>query len=241
MAISLLVIWRIPMRYSSGLSFPQLLTNSAQASRVLRSTYFLLSLTLLFSAGAAWYAMVSNAAPLGIFILLIGMFGLYFLTIATRNSRWGLLSIFAYTGFMGYTLGPILNLYIKNFSNGPQLIATALGATAVIFVALSGYALISRKNFSFLGGTLAIAALAAFLVGIGGMIFHMPILQLVVSGTFALISAAYILYITSTIIHGGESNYIMATITLYVSIFNLFLSLLNIFAAFGGGGSSNRS
>ena len=231
------------MRFSSGLPLSQVLTatTSVQANQVLRSTYILLSLTLLFSAGAAWYAMVSNAAPIGVFVLLIGMFGLYFLTLATRNSRWGLVSIFAYTGFMGYTLGPILNFYIKHFSNGPQMIATALGATAVIFVALSGYTLISRKNFSFLGGTIAIAALAAFLIGIGGMVFHMPMLQLAVSGAFALISAAYILYITSSIIHGGETNYIMATIMLYVSIFNLFISLLQIFAAFGGGGSSNRS
>ena len=230
------------MRYGSGLSFSQVLTTSAEANKVLKSTYFLLSLTLLFSASAAWYAMVSNAAPVGVFVLLIGMFGLYFLTIATRNSSWGLVSIFAYTGFMGYTLGPILNFYIKNFSNGPQMISTALGATAVIFIALSGYTLISRKNFSFLGGTIAVAALAAFLIGIGGMLFHMPLLQLLMSGAFALISAAYILYITSNIIHGGESNYIMATIMLYVSIFNLFISLLNIFAAFGGGGGgSNRS
>ena len=231
------------MRFSSGLPLSQVLTatTSVQANQVLRSTYILLSLTLLYSAGAAWYAMVSNAAPIGVFVLLIGMFGLYFLTLATRNSRWGLVSIFAYTGFMGYTLGPILNFYIKHFSNGPQMIATALGATAVIFVALSGYTLISRKNFSFLGGTIAIAALAAFLIGIGGMVFHMPMLQLAVSGAFALISAAYILYITSSIIHGGETNYIMATIMLYVSIFNLFISLLQIFAAFGGGGSSNRS
>lgn len=230
------------MRYNSGLSFPQLLTVSAESNKTLRSTYCLLSLTLLFSAGAAWYAMISNAAPMGIIVLLIGMFGLYFLTIATRNSFWGLVSIFAYTGFMGYTLGPTLNLYIKNFSNGPQMISTALGATAVIFIALSGYTLVSRKNFSFLGGAIAIAALAAFLMGIGSMLFHMPMLQLIVSGAFALISSGYILYVTSSIIYGGESNYIMATITLYVSIFNLFISLLNIFAALGGGSNnSNRS
>lgn len=227
------------MRYNSGLSFPQLLTASAESNKVLRNTYFLLSLTLLFSAGAAWYAMISNAAPMGIIILLLGMFGLYFLTIATRNSSWGLVSIFAYTGFMGYSLGPILNFYIKNFSNGPQMISTALGATAVIFIALSGYTLISRKNFSFLGGTIAVAALVAFLIGMGGMLFHMPMLQLLVSGLFALISSAYILYVTSSIIYGGESNYIMATIMLYVSIFNLFISLLNIFSALGGGGSNS--
>ncbi|PHQ80260.1 MAG: BAX inhibitor protein [Coxiella sp. (in: Bacteria)] len=218
----------------TGFSLTQPVTNSIEINRVLRNTYFLLSLTLLFSAGCAWYAMASNAAPLGIFILLIGMFGLYFLTIATRNSSWGLLSIMAYTGFMGYSIGPMLNFYIKTFSNGPQLIITALGATAVIFVGLSAYTLVSRKNFSYLGGAIAIGALLAFLVGIGAMLFHLPGLQLVVSGAFALISAGYILFTTSAIINGGERNYIMATIMLYVAIFNLFVSLLNILGALSG-------
>ncbi len=209
-------------------------TTSLEESRVLRNTYLLLSLTLLFSAGCAWYAMATNARPVGIFILLIGMFGLYFLTTATRNSGWGILSIFSYTGFMGYTLGPILNMYIKGFSNGSQIIVTALGATAVVFVGLSAYTLISRKNFSYLGGIIAIGALVAFLTGIGAMVFHLPLLQLAVSGAFALISAGFILFTTSAIIHGGERNYIMATISLYIAIFNLFVSLLNILGALSG-------
>lgn len=209
-------------------------SNTLEESRVLRNTYFLLSLTLLFSAGCAWFAMATNAKPLGIFVLLIGMFGLYFLTTATRNSGWGILSILAYTGFMGYTLGPILNMYIKHFSNGPQIIITALGATAVVFVGLSAYTLVSRKNFSFLGGIIAVGALLAFLVGIGAAIFHLPMLQLAVSGAFALISAGFILFTTSAIIHGGERNYIMATISLYIAIFNLFVSLLNILGALSG-------
>lgn len=216
------------------LSVIKSVTNSIETNRVLRNTYFLLSLTLLFSAASAWYAMASNAQPLGIIILLIGMFGLYFLTIATRNSGWGILSIFAYTGFMGYSIGPILNFYIKGFSNGPQLIITALGATAVVFVGLSGYTLMSRKNFSYLAGVIGIGALVAFLVGIGAILFHLPMLQLVTSGAFALISAGYILFTTSAIIHGGERNYIMATIMLYVAIFNLFVSLLNLLGALSG-------
>lgn len=218
----------------TGLSTIQTATYSLEQNRVLRNTYFLLSLTLLFSAGSAWYAMSTNAQPMGFILLLAGMFGLYFLTIATRNSGWGILSIFAYTGFMGYALGPVLNMYIKGFSNGPQLITTALGATGVIFVTLSAFTLITRKNFSFLGGVIAIGALLAFMVGIGAALFHLPILQLCVSGAFALISAGYILYTTSAIIHGGERNYILATITLYVSIFNLFVSLLNILGALSG-------
>lgn len=217
-------------------SFPT--TNSAvntiEVNRVLRNTYLLLSLTLLFSAGCAAYAMSINAAPVSIFVLLIGIFGLSFLVQATRNSGWGLLSIFAYTGFMGYVLGPILNYYIKGFSNGPELITTALGATGAIFVCLSAYTLMTRKNFSYLGGVLAIAALLAFLAGIGGMLFHLPMLQLAVSGAFAIISSGYILFTTSAIINGGERNYIMATIMLYVALFNLFISLLNILGALSG-------
>lgn len=219
---------------NQGFSLSQPLVNSVEVNRVLRNTYLLLSFTLLFSAGTAWFAMASNVPPLNIFVLLVGMFGLYFLTIATRNSGWGLLSIFAYTGFMGYTLGPVLNLYIKGFTNGPQLISTAFGATAIIFLALSAYTLISRKNFSYLGGVIAIGALVAFLVGIGAMVFKLPSLMLFVSGAFAVISAGFILFTTSSIVHGGERNYIMATISLYIAIFNLFVSLLNILSIFGG-------
>ncbi len=221
------------MRQSS-LPILQTADNTIEINRILRNTYFLLSLTLLFSATCSWYAMSSQARPVGIFILLVGMFGLYFLTYATRNSGWGIFSIFAYTGFMGYVLGPILNMYIKGFTNGPQLIITALGATGVIFISLSAYTLLSRKNFSYLGGTIAIGALLAFLAGIGALLFHLPVLSLVVSGMFALISAGYILFTTSSIINGGERNYILATIMLYVAIFNLFVSLLNLLAAFSG-------
>lgn len=217
-----------------GFSLSQPAVNSIEVNSVLRNTYILLSLTLLFSAGTAWLTMALNLPPVNIFLMIVGMFGLYFLTIATRKSAWGLLSIFAYTSFMGYTLGPILNLYIKGFSNGPELIATALGATGIIFVALSAYTLISRKNFSYLGGIIAIGALAAFVIGIGALLFQLPALQLVISGAFALISAAFILFTTSSIIHGGERNYIMATISLYIAIFNLFVSLLNILSFFGG-------
>ena len=217
-------------------SFPTVnsTVNTIEVSRVLRNTYLLLSVTLLFSAGCAWYAMSINAAPVGFFIMIVGMIGLSVLVQVTRNSAWGLLSIFAYTGFMGYVLGPILNFYIKGFSNGTELIVTALGATGSIFVCLSAYTLMTRKNFNYLGGVLAIGVLLAFLIGIGGMIFHLPMLQLAVSGAFAIISAGYILFTTSAIINGGERNYISATIMLYIAIFNLFVSLLNILGALSG-------
>ena len=209
-------------------------------NRVLRNTYFLLSLTLLFSAATAAYATVSNAPPIGIIGLLVGMFGLYFLTVWLRNSAWGLLAIFAYTGFLGYTLGPILNFYIHHFSNGTQIIMTSLGATGLIFMGLSAYVLTTRKDFSYMGGFITVAVITAFLMGLGAMIFNLPALQLIVSGAFAVISSAFILYTTSQIIHDGERNYIMATISLYVAIFNLFVSLLRILSFFGGGGSSRN-
>lgn len=201
---------------------------------VLRNTYFLLSLTLLFSAGMAAFAMVTNAAPPHFVILLVGMFGLSMLTTALRNSGWGLLAIFAFTGFMGYTLGPMLNMYLLAFTNGAQLIITALGSTGIIFLGLSAYALTTQKDFSYMSGMLFVASMVAFMAGIGAMLFNLPMLQLVVSGAFALISSAMILFQTNQIIMGGERNYIMATISLYISLFNLFVSLLQILSVFSG-------
>ncbi len=203
-------------------------------NKVLRNTYLLLSATLLFSGATAYYSMISGV-QLSIVVLLVGMFGLYFLTMSLRNSAWGLVAIFAYTGFMGFTLGPVLNMYIHQFSNGPQLVMTSLATTGLIFFGLSAYTLISRKDFSYMGGFLAVAILSAFVLGLFGMFFHWPLLQLVISGAFAVISSAYILFTTSSIINGGERNYISATISLYIAIFNLFVSLLRILSAFTGG------
>ena len=201
---------------------------------VLRKTYFLLSLTLLFSAIMAGFAMKTNAAPLSWIIQLVGMFGLLFLTMALRNSIWGVVSIFAFTGFTGYTLGPMLNAYITEFTNGSQLILTSLGATGIIFVALSGYVLTTKKDFSFMGGFLFIALLGGILLSLAGMLFHLPMMQVAISGLFVIVFSGYILYNTSQILHGGETNYVMATITLYLDILNLFLSLLRILSYFAG-------
>lgn len=201
---------------------------------VLRNTYFLLSLTLLFSALTAIIALKTAAPPLNVFIQIIGMFGLLFLTMYLRDSAWGLVSIFAFTGFMGYTLGPVLNMYLTEFTNGSQLIITALGATGIIFVALSGYVLTTKKDFSFMGGFLFVALLGGILVSVLGMLFQLPMMQIVLSGVFVLIFSGYILFNTSQILHGGETNYIMATISLYLDILNLFLSLLRILSYFAG-------
>jgi modulator of FtsH protease len=167
-------------------------------------------------------------------ITLVGYFGLLFLTQALRNSAWGIASVFALTGFMGLTLGPIINLYVHTFANGTELVMTALGGTGAIFVGLSAYALSTRKDFSFMGGFVMVGILVAFLAGIGALIFNLPTLSLAVSGMFVLLMSGFILYQTSAMIHGGETNYIMATVGLYVSIYNLFLSLLHLLAAFSG-------
>jgi len=213
------------------------LTASQQSAlatnKVLRNTYTLLSMTLLFSAACAGAAVMLNMPPMGIVITLVGYFGLLFLTTKLRNSVWGLVSVFALTGFMGLTLGPILSMYLS-IPNGDQIVMTAMGGTGVIFLGLSGYALTTRKDFSFLGGFLMVGILVAFLAGIASLFFSMPGLSLAVSAMFVLLMSGLILYQTSQIINGGETNYIMATVTLYISIYNLFVSLLQLLGAFGG-------
>ena len=203
-------------------------------NKVIRNTYTLLSMTLLFSALMAAVAYQLNWPPLGMIVTLIGFFGLLFLTSKTSNSAWGLLSVFAFTGFMGVTIGPIVNLYVNAFSNGHELVMMAMGGTGVIFLGLSGYALTTRKDFSFMGGFLIIGILVAFLAGLGAAVFNIPGLSLAVSAAFIMLMGGKILYDTSALIHGGETNYIMATVSLYVSIYNLFLSLLHLLSAFAG-------
>ena len=200
---------------------------------VLRNTYLLLSMTLLFSAVTAGLSMVFKLPHPGLLLTLVGYFGLLFATARFRNSSLGLVFVFALTGFMGYSLGPILNSYLA-LANGAQIVTTAMAGTGVIFIGLSGYALVSRKDFSFMGGFLMVGILVGFLAGLGAVVFDMPALSLAVSAMFVLLMSGLILYETSNIIHGGETNYIMATVTLFVSIFNLFTSLLHLLGSFGG-------
>lgn len=203
-------------------------------NKVLRNTYMLLGLTLAFSALTAGFAMASNAAPVNIWVMLIGFYGLLFLTHKLANSAWGLLSVFALTGFMGYTLGPILGMYMAT-ANGSQLVMTALGGTAFIFFGLSGYALLSRKDFSFLSGFMVAGFFVILAAMIANIFLQIPALQLALSAAFMLFSSAAILMQTGAIVNGGERNYILATVTLYVSLYNIFISLLNLLTAFGGG------
>ena len=207
--------------------------STLETNKVLRNTYALLSLTLMFSALTAGGSMALNLPHPGLLLTLVGYFGLLFLTTKFRDSGLGLVFVFALTGFMGYTLGPILNSYMA-LANGSQIVMTAMGGTGAIFLGLSGYALTSRKDFSFMGGFLIAGILVAFLAGLGAFIFEMPGLSLAVSSMFILLMAGLILYETSNIIHGGETNYIMATVTLYVSIFNLFTSLLHLLGFMSG-------
>ncbi len=194
---------------------------------VIRNTYMLLSMTLLFAAATAAVSVALRLPHPGIIVTLVGYFGLLFATTKLRNSGWGLVSIFALTGFMGYTLGPIVSHYL-GLPNGGQTVMTAMGGTAAIFLGLSGYALTTRKDFSFMGGFLMAGILVAFLAGLAAIFFEMPVMSLAVSAAFVLLMSGLILYQTSDIIHGGETNYVMATVTLFVSIFNLFTSLLHL-------------
>ncbi len=201
---------------------------TAAMNKVLRNTYALLSMTLLFSAVMAGVSMVMNWPYPSIFVVLGGYFGLLFLTTKLRNSAWGILAVFALTGFMGATLGPIINMYLYQYSNGTEIVMLALGGTGVIFLAMSGLALTSKRDFSFMGKFLAIGILVAFLAAIGNLFFHIPALALAISAVFIMLMAGLILYQTQQIIRGGETNYIMATVTLFVAMFNLFTSLLHI-------------
>jgi modulator of FtsH protease len=197
-------------------------------NKVLRNTYLLLGATLAFSALTAGLAMALNLPHPGILITLVGYFGLLFATTKTQDSAWGLFWVFALTGFMGITLGPIVSMYLKFLPNGHQVVTTALGVTAVTFVGLSAYAVKSGRDFSFLGGFLTVGILGAFVLGLVAMFFHLPTLSLAVSGMFVLAMGGMILFETSNIIRGGETNYISATVTLYVAIYNLFTSLLHL-------------
>ena len=208
-------------------------TSTVTVNKVLRNTYMLLSMTLLFSGLTAGVSMVFNLPHPGILLTLGGYFGLLFLTTKYRDSSVGLGCVFALTGFMGYTLGPIINAYLT-MNNGPQMVMTAMGATGAIFLGLSGYVLTSKKDFSYMGGFLMVGILVAFLAGLGAIFFAIPALSLAVSAMFVLLMSGLILYQTSDIIHGGETNYIMATVTLYVSIFNLFTSLLHLMGFMNG-------
>ena len=201
-------------------------------NKVIRNTYLLLSLTLAFAAVVAGVAVALKLPHPGILLTLVGYFGLLFAVHKLKDSGLGILAVFGLTGFMGYTLGPIVSRYL-GLPNGGEVVMQALGATAVLFIGLSGYALTTRKDFSFMGGFLTVGVLVAFVAGLAAVFFEIPALSLTVSAAFVLLMSGLILYETSNIIRGGETNYVLATVTLFVSIFNLFTSLLQLFGFMG--------
>ncbi len=210
-------------------------TDSVLATnKVIRNTYTLLSMTILFSALTAGFAMMTNAQPVHWLIMLVVFLGGPFVINALRNSAMGLVAIFAFTGTMGYILGPILSLYLA-LPNGSQIVTTAFGLTGVIFLGLSGYALVSRKNFSFMGGFLMVGFLVMLAAIVLNIFLEIPALSLAISAAMVLLLSAGILYETSAMVHGGETNYITMTVALYTSIFALLMHLLNLLQFFMGG------
>ncbi|MGB2079353.1 MAG: Bax inhibitor-1 family protein [Vibrio sp.] len=200
--------------------------SALQTNKVLRNTYFLLSMTLLWSAIVAGVSMAMNLPRPGILIMLVGFYGLLFLVEKNRDSSLGLLFTFLFTGFLGYTTGPILNAYVG--AGMGDVIVMALGGTALAFMGASAYALTTKRDLSFLNGML-MAGFVVLLVGMVANIFlQMPAIHLAMSALFVLFSTGAILLTTQNIVRGGEMNYISATITLYVSIYNLFISLLSL-------------
>ena len=202
-------------------------------NKVIRNTYTLLSMTILFSALTAGFAMMTNAQPVHWLIMLVVFLGGPFVINALRNSAMGLVAIFAFTGAMGYILGPILSLYLA-LPNGSQIVTTAFGLTGVIFLGLSGYALVSRKNFSFMGGFLMVGFLVMLAAIVLNIFLEIPALSLAISAAMVLLLSAGILYETSAMVHGGETNYITMTVALYTSIFALLMHLLNLLQFFMG-------
>ena len=199
---------------------------SPEVTKVLRSTYMLLGTTIAFSALMAGLSMAINAPYFGL-VTLIPYFFCLWMTEKNKNTSKGLFWVFALTGWLGFTLGPILSMYLA--VKGAEPIMLALGSTALVFFASSAYVLTTRKNLSFMTGFLIVGMLVAFIAAIANIFLQIPLLSLTISAVFVFLSAGIIMWQTSAIINGGERNYISATVTLFVMIYNLFLSLLQIF------------
>lgn len=201
--------------------------HSISINKVLKNTYILLAMTLAFSALTATISTMLNLGPTVSLVLTLVGFGLLFVVSKNANSSKGLFWVFMFTGVMGASLGNMLNHYLA-MTNGTALIMQALGSTALIFLALSAYVLTSRKDFSFIGGFLMAGMIAVIIAMIANIFLQIPIMQVVISSVVVLIMSGFILFDTSRIINGGETNYIRATVSLYLNLFNLFIHLLNL-------------
>ena len=208
--------------------------STSATNKMIKNTYSLLSLTLVFSAMMAGLSMFLQMPPMVNLITFgLSLVLLFFVLPKTANSSMGLLVVFAVTGLLGFGLGPMLNMYM-GMANGGRIISTALGGTGIIFLGLSGYALTTKKDFSFLGGFLITGFLVVIMAALANIFMQIPALSLAISGAVIMIMSGFILFDTSRIVNGGETNYIMATISLYLSILNIFVSLLHILGVFGG-------
>ncbi|RVT88043.1 Bax inhibitor-1/YccA family protein [Inhella crocodyli] len=212
--------WNAPARRSSAAHIA--------THRVLRNTYALLAMTLGWAAAVATAGVAFDWRHPGPIVSLLGTLCLFFVVHKLRNSGWALPAVFALTGFMGYTLGPVLNA-VAGLPGGAASIAMALGTTGVTFLGLSAFVLVTRKDFSFMGGFLMIGMIVALVAGLAALFLEIPALSLAVSAAVALLSAGLILFETSRIVQGGETNYVMATVGLFLSVYNLFVSLLSLF------------
>jgi modulator of FtsH protease len=202
-------------------------STSVSINKVLKNTYILLGMTLAFSALTATLATMMNIGGGASLVLMLVGFGLLFVVSKTADSGKGLFWVFMFTGVMGASLGNMLNHYLA-MENGASLIMQALGSTALIFFALSAYALSSKKDFSFMGGFLMTGMIVVLIAMIANIFLQIPIMQVVISSVVVLIMSGFILFDTSRIINGGETNYIRATVSLYMNLFNLFIHLLSL-------------
>lgn len=208
--------------------------SALSVNKVVRNTYMLLSMTLFFSAICAVTTMALQVSQGVGMMLLIGGFLMSFVVRSTANSSKGLIAIFVFAGLWGGALGPVISVYLAAYANGSAIVAQALGGTAIIFLSLSGYALTTRKNFNFLGGFIFTGMMVVIVAMIANIFLQIPALSLAVSAAVIMLMSGFILFDTSRIVNGGERNYIMATISLYLSIINIFVHLLHLLGALTG-------
>lgn len=216
----------------SNISLNASRSSAVEINKVLKNTYMLLSMTLAFSAVTAGVSMAMGLSHMAALVMTLVSFGLLFVVNKNADKASGIFWIFAFTGLMGASLGPMLNYYAA-MPNGASLIMQALGGTALIFFALSGYALTSKKDFSFMGGFLMVGLIVAVIAMVANIFFQIPALSLAISSAIIMIMSGLILYDTSRIIHGGETNYIRATVSLYLNIYNIFVHLLSLLGVLG--------
>ena len=220
-----------PLRVGAGAGVP---ARALATNKLIRNTYTLLSMTLIFSAVMAAVSVFLSMPPMTYLLCIGGAIVLmWFVLPRTQDSAMGLVTVFGITGLMGFGLGPLLSMYLA-LPNGSQIVGTAFGGTGIIFLGLSGYALMSRKDFSFMGGFLFAGMLMVLVAALANIFLAMPALSLAISGVVIMIMSGFILFDTSRMVNGGETNYIRATVGLYLSIFNIFVSLLQILGIMGG-------